>query len=126
MLFAGVFTFIPLFVPITFVSLWYEDLAGAKISRVVIQALTAVPLAYTFRERTWRFVSTFVDLVHGGGVQQEQTRLYKLFLFIRHGSTKGQTNRGSFYRFSLSAIELLGLILLVTYFIGGLVIRNYG
>ena len=121
MLFGAFWTFAPLVVAATMVALWQGNALPADLAGVIIQALTVVPLAFTFRQRLATLVHHVNDWIHGLGPDKEKTRLYSVFLFMQG---RGEDSvRG---RALVSLFDLLGLVFLLGYFFVGLLLQHVG
>lgn len=120
MLFTLIWTLGPLVCALIFLGLWLDGQTSAKVAGVVIQGLTAAPLAFAFRQRLSKLLHDATDWVHGHGPGKEKTRLYRLFIWVG-----GRGNRQTNERALTSVLELIGLVSLIGYFVGGLVLQNF-
>ena len=121
MLFGAFWTFVPLAVAATLVALWQRAFLPAELAGIIIQALTVVPLAFTFRQRLATLIHHVNDWVHGLGPNKETTRLYSVFLFMQGKGEESVSGRAI-----VSLFDLLGLVFLLVYFFGGLLLQHLG
>ena len=117
--FAVFWTFAPLLCSVVLLVLWWRGIFGTTHQvGTIIQAFTASPLAFTFRQRFVGLWHNITDWVHGAGAGKEETALYQIFLFFR-GSDPSVKQR-----FLVSVLDVLGLVLILAYFVGGAVMQN--
>ena len=128
-------TTIPILAAICLMLAWYLGGVSAVTAGTITQALTLSPLLITFRQRIsslWHDLTDWLFFVgresHGrrwyrllmASEDRHSTRMYRLFLLLR------QRTHGAGQRTVVSLFELIGLILLPVYYIGGLAITNWG
>jgi hypothetical protein len=117
--FAVFWTLAPIVAAGTSIVLWLYGNITAQLAGVIVQAMTISPLALTFRQRLATLAHDVTDWTHGAGSGKETTRWYRFFLTIRGPHVTSVRERAL-----ISILEFVGLVALVLYFVGGLILQN--
>lgn len=118
---ATFWTVAPAITAATLLSLWLFDVSGTPTQvGATIQGLTIAPLAFTFRHRIFALVKQIAR--QSASNREPRARWEKLI----HRRVKVIAPPEPWKGVYLAALELVGLALLLLYFVGGIVVQNVG
>lgn len=104
----------PLLVGVFVTLAWVAHHVDGATAGVVIQSLAVIPLLGPLREHLAMFLHDLTDWKHGDGPGKEQTRLYRMFIFLR-----GEKARPGLERVLRSFFNSVTVLASISYIVWG-------